>query len=110
MARCCDTRTDQRERCAQDSDCARADALAQHPRGRLRSGRTPMGPMQSRIVEQADIAGLIALNADYIESVQHGDVRRFEEILADDFLPSNPDGSLVNREQFLAQTALPVTI
>ena len=42
--------------------------------------------------------------------MQHGDVQRFEEILADDFLCSNPDGSLVDKNQFLAQTARPVTI
>jgi ketosteroid isomerase-like protein len=59
---------------------------------------------------QSDIDTLIALNRDYVDSVQHGDVRRFEEILADDFLCSNPDGSLVDRSQFLEQTALPVTI
>lgn len=53
---------------------------------------------------------LIALNRDYIASVEHGDVRRFEEILADDFLCSNPDSSLANKAQFLAQTARPVTI
>ena len=57
-----------------------------------------------------DLDALIALNRDYIHSVQHGDVRRFEEILADDFLCSNPDGSLVDRAGFLAQTARPVTI
>src|SRR5438094_5633954 len=32
------------------------------------------------------------------------------KILADDFLCSNPDGSLVDKNQFLAQTARPVTI
>jgi len=53
---------------------------------------------------------LLALNRDYIASVQHGDVKRFEEILADDFLCSNPDSSLLNKAQFLAQTARPVTI
>ena len=37
-------------------------------------------------------------------------MQRFEEILAEDFLCSNPDGSLVDKNQFLAQTALPVTI
>jgi ketosteroid isomerase-like protein len=45
-----------------------------------------------------------------LNSVQHGDVRRFDEILAEDFLCSNPDGSLVDKNQFLAQTARPVTI
>lgn len=53
---------------------------------------------------------LLALNADYIRSVQDGDVRRFDEILADDFLCSNPDGSLVDKRAFLEQTARPVTI
>jgi ketosteroid isomerase-like protein len=59
---------------------------------------------------QTDIDALTALNREYIHSVQHGDVRRFDEILADDFLCSNPDGSLVDKKQFLAQTARPVTI
>lgn len=57
-----------------------------------------------------DIEILTALNRDYIASVQNGDVRRFDEILAEDFFCSNPDGSLVDRRQFLAQTARPVTI
>jgi ketosteroid isomerase-like protein len=57
-----------------------------------------------------DLDELLALNRDYIDSVQQGDVRRFEEILADDFLCSNPDGSLVDRAQFLEQTAKPVRI
>jgi ketosteroid isomerase-like protein len=53
---------------------------------------------------------LLELNRDYIRSVQTSDVRRFEEILADDFLCSNPDGSLVDRKDFLKQTAVPVKI
>jgi ketosteroid isomerase-like protein len=53
---------------------------------------------------------LLELNRDYIRSVQTSDVRRFEEILADDFLCSNPDGSLVDRKNFLKQTAVPVKI
>jgi ketosteroid isomerase-like protein len=58
----------------------------------------------------SDFDVLSALNRDYIHSVQHGDVRWFDEILAEDFLCSNPDGSLVDKKQFLAQTARPVTI
>jgi len=57
-----------------------------------------------------DLDALTALGDDYIHSVQHGDVRRFDEILAADFLCSNPDGSLVDKNQFLEQTARPVTI
>ena len=58
----------------------------------------------------ADLEALIALNRDYIHSVQHGDVRRFDEILAEDFRCSNPDGSFVDKSGFLVQTAQPVTI
>jgi ketosteroid isomerase-like protein len=58
----------------------------------------------------SDIDRLIALNQDYVDSVQRGDVQRFDEILAEDFLCSNPDGSLVDKRQFLEQTARPVTI
>jgi ketosteroid isomerase-like protein len=59
---------------------------------------------------RGDLDALTALNGDYIHSVQHSDVQRFDEILAEDFLCSNPDGSLVDKKQFLAQTARPVTI
>lgn len=61
-------------------------------------------------VTAADREILTSLNRDYIDSVQHGDVRRFDEILAPDFRCSNPDGSLLDRAGFLAQTARPVTI
>jgi len=57
-----------------------------------------------------DLEELTKLNDDYIRSVQTSDVKRFGEILADDFLCSLPDGSLVDRERFLEQTARPVTI
>jgi ketosteroid isomerase-like protein len=57
-----------------------------------------------------DLATLTALNQDYITSVQAGDVARFREILADDFLATMPDGSLLTKAEFLAQTARPVTI
>ncbi len=57
-----------------------------------------------------DIDELTMLNRDYVASVQNSDVRRFDEILADDFYCSNPDKSLVDRSGFLEQTAVPVTI
>ena len=66
--------------------------------------------MKTDTATRSDLDALTALNRDYIHSVQHGDVQRFDEILADDFLCSNPDGSLVDKKQFLAQTARPVTI
>ena len=57
-----------------------------------------------------DLQTLHKLNRDYVDSVQNSDVRRFEEILADDFLNTNPDGSFVDRSGFLAQIAKPVAI
>ncbi len=57
-----------------------------------------------------DLELLTKLNDDYIQSVQRSDVKRFNEILADDFLCSMADGSLLDRQAFLEQTAKPVTI
>ncbi len=55
---------------------------------------------------QADDADLLQkLNKDYVRSVQDADVRRFEEILAGDFVNRNPDGALIDRAAFLAQVA-----
>ena len=50
----------------------------------------------TRIASQSDLDTLLELNPDYIRSVQTSDVRRFNEILAEDFLCSNPDGTPVN--------------
>src|SRR5258707_15363422 len=66
--------------------------------------------MKTDTTTRSDLDALTALNRDYIHSVQDGDGRRFDEILAEDFLCSNPDGTLVDKKQFLAQTARPVTI
>src|SRR3954465_6813013 len=41
--------------------------------------------MKTDTAERNDIDELTLLNRDYIHSVQHGDVRRFDEILAEDF-------------------------
>ena len=57
-----------------------------------------------------DLAELTKLNHDYVASVQNSDVKRFDEILAEDFYCSNPDRSLVDRAAFLKQTAKPVAI
>jgi ketosteroid isomerase-like protein len=66
--------------------------------------------MTAATVTSQDVAELERLNRDYIRSVQTSDVKRFDEILAEEFYCSNPDGSLVDRRGFLAQTARPVTI
>jgi hypothetical protein len=60
--------------------------------------------------EPDHLTALLELNRDYIRSVQTSDVKRFKEILADDFLCSLPDGALIDREGFLEHTALPATI
>ena len=62
------------------------------------------------VVNPADADALRQLNEDFIRSVEFSDVRRFEEILASDFLNSNPDCSLVDRAGFLAQIARPAMI
>ena len=48
-----------------------------------------------------DIDELTLLNRDYVAAVQNSDVKRFDEILAQDFYCSNPDKSLVDRPGFL---------
>jgi Domain of unknown function (DUF4440) len=58
----------------------------------------------------SDLDELTSLNRDYVASVQNSDVKRFDEILAQEFYCSNPDKSLVDRAGFLKQTAVPVTI
>ena len=42
--------------------------------------------MQTNANAHRDLDTLTALNRDYTASVQKGDVKRFEEILADDFM------------------------
>ena len=59
---------------------------------------------------KSDLEMLLDINADYIRSVQTSDVARFDQILAEDFVCTNPDGSFVDRADFLKQTARPVAI
>ena len=66
--------------------------------------------MQTNANAQRDLETLTALNRDFTSSVQKGDVKRFEEILADDFMMSTPDGSLLDKGEYLELTAQPVTI
>jgi ketosteroid isomerase-like protein len=66
--------------------------------------------MLTATAAKSDVDMLRELNADYIRSVQTSDVTRFDQILADDFFCTNPDGSFIDRENFLKQTARPVAI
>ena len=52
---------------------------------------------------------LTQLNADFVASAQNGDVRRFEQILAEDFMASLPDFLLRDKKQFLDMMAAPRT-
>ena len=58
----------------------------------------------------SDLDELTRLNQDYIDAVMTSNVKRFREILADDFLCSLPDGRLIDRAAFLEQMARPATI
>ena len=51
---------------------------------------------------QSDLEILTQLNADYLASDQNGDVQRYGQILAEDFMSSLPDLLLRNKKQFLA--------
>ena len=62
------------------------------------------------VMNPADTDVLRQLNQDFVRSVELSGVRCFEEILANDFLNSNPDGSLVDRAGFLAQMARPCAV
>src|SRR5262249_24629487 len=46
---------------------------------------------------------LSRLNATYIDCVVTADADRFATILAPDFVCSNPDGTLVDRDEFLTR-------
>ena len=66
--------------------------------------------MQTNVNAQRDLETLTALNRDFVESVQTGDVKRLGEIFADDFMVSTPDGSLLDKTEYLKLVAQPVTI
>ncbi len=63
--------------------------------------------MQAQPAVSPELALLADLNREYLRCVQFSDVKRFDEILAEDFLCSRPDGTLVDRAKFLEQTARP---
>ena len=61
-------------------------------------------------IAQRDLDTLAALNRDFVASVQKGDAKRLDEIFADDFMVSTPDGSLLNKAEYLKLVAKPSTI
>ena len=54
-----------------------------------------------------DLETLQQLNRGYVHSAETSDVRWYAENLAEDFLSTNPDGSFVDRAEFLARLARP---
>ena len=56
---------------------------------------------------KSDLEILTQLHADFVVSAQNGDVRRFEQILAEDFMASQPDFLLRDKKQFLDMMAAP---
>ena len=60
--------------------------------------------------DEAYVELLGELNAHYVRSVAQSDVAWFEENLSADFLNSNPDGSLVDKDGFLGQIAAPSSV
>ena len=50
------------------------------------------------------VEALTKLNGQYIQAVKHADAQLFDTILADDFLCSQPDGTLIDRAEFLNRT------
>ena len=66
--------------------------------------------MQTNVNAQRDRETLAALNRDFVTSVQTGDVKRLDEIFADDFMVSTPDGSLLDKAEYLKLVAQPSTI
>ena len=53
----------------------------------------------------SDLDTLTDLNLGYIRSVQESDTKWFGEMLSEDFLNTNPDGSLLDKAGFLKQIA-----
>ena len=55
--------------------------------------------------DSSELETLCQLNRNYVRSVEESDVRWFGANLSEDFLNSNPDGTLIDRAGFLAQIA-----
>jgi ketosteroid isomerase-like protein len=66
-----------------------------------------MAMANTAVTHASDVDTLQELNKNYIRSVRESDVRWFDEKLAEDFVNSNPDCTLVDRAGFLTQIAKP---
>lgn len=64
-----------------------------------------MSAQRSDETANGTIAKLTDLNSNYIRSVEQADVEWFRRNLSDDFMNTNPDGTLIDKAAFLAQIA-----
>jgi ketosteroid isomerase-like protein len=63
----------------------------------------------SQILAKTDEEILRELNSDYVNSFLQGDAKRYDEILAADFVAIEPSGQLVSRAEFIEAAMSPAT-
>jgi ketosteroid isomerase-like protein len=68
-----------------------------------------MSTVSASVDPANDLSVLVSLNQDYIDAVRTSNVQRFREILAEDFLCTMADGTLVDRTAFLEHAGRPTT-
>jgi ketosteroid isomerase-like protein len=56
-------------------------------------------------LDNSDTSTLRRLNQEYVEAFMNSDVEWYREHLADDFVVIESDGSVLNKDQFLLNTA-----
>ena len=59
--------------------------------------------MQTEAVQTSDVQAVLELNREYIRAVQSSDVGWFRQMVTEDFRCSLPDGSILDKETFLAR-------
>jgi ketosteroid isomerase-like protein len=69
-----------------------------------------MQTANATLTPMRDHATLEKLNLNFIRSVQESDARWFEQNLDQDFVNSNPDGTLSERAAFIAFIARPCPV
>lgn len=57
-----------------------------------------------------DIETLKQLNHDYVQSFLKSDAKRYDELIAENFMCIEPNGQLVDRAAFLEAATHPVTV
>jgi hypothetical protein len=65
--------------------------------------------LSAKLGAQSDSAKLVQLNRGYVDAFMHGDAAWYDAHLAPEFECLCPDGSVVNRQDFLAAAQRPMT-